>query len=279
MRGMISGIKRMEIHDGDGLRTTVFFKGCPLRCIWCHNPESLSFEKQVAFFKSKCISCGICKNERNEKTAESCPANAIEVFGREYELDDLVEILMQDEPFFQNSGGGVTLSGGECLAQPDFAIALARTLYDKGISVYIDTCGFAKRETLEKIIPYTDKFLYDIKAIDARVHEKCTGKENLLILDNLKFLCGEGCKIEIRYPLVMGYNDCECENIAKKLSGLQGITKVKVLQYHAFSASRYEALDMWNTLPNTQTTLHDIEAAVDVFKRYGLHAVNGIWED
>jgi len=155
MKGMISGIKRMEIHDGDGLRTTVFFKGCPLRCIWCHNPESLSFEKQIAFFKSKCISCGICKNERNEKTAENCPANAIVSYGKEYELDDLVEILLQDVLFFKNSGGGVTLSGGECLAQPDFAVSLVKRLYDKGISVYIDTCGFAKRKIFERMIPFT----------------------------------------------------------------------------------------------------------------------------
>ena len=279
MKGMISGIKRMEIHDGDGLRTTVFFKGCPLRCIWCHNPESLSFEKQAAFFKSKCISCGICKNERNEKTAESCPVNAIEVYGREYEAEELVEILLQDEPFFKNSGGGVTLSGGECLAQPEFCVELAKLLHERGISVYVDTCGCVKRETFEKIIPYVDKFLYDIKAIDATVHEKCTGRHNRLILDNLKFLCEKGCKIEIRYPLVVGYNDTECENAAKYLSGLQGITKVKVLQYHSFAASRYEALGMFNTLPDTQTTLYNIEAAVNIFKSYGVHAVNGMRED
>ena len=279
MNGVISGIKRMEIHDGDGLRTTVFFKGCPLRCIWCHNPESLSFERQVAFFKAKCISCGICKHERNEKTAESCPTGAIEAYGREYETEELVQILLQDEPFFKNSGGGVTLSGGECLAQPEFAVSLARSLHDRGISVYIDTCGYVKREVLGRIIPYVDKFLYDLKAIDARVHERCTGKENHLILDNLKFLCSEGCKIEIRYPLVMGYNDLECERMAKLLSGLQGITKVKVLQYHAFSASRYEALGMRNTLPDVQTTLQDVEAAVNIFKSNGLHAVNGMRED
>ena len=279
MKGMISGIKRMEIHDGDGLRTTVFFKGCPLRCIWCHNPESLSFEKQVAFFKNKCVSCGICENKRNEKTAERCPVNAIEVYGREYELEELVEILLQDELFFKNSGGGVTLSGGECLAQPDFAVALSKKLYERGISVYVDTCGYVKRETFEKIIPYVDKFLYDIKAIDGRVHEKCTGKDNHLILDNLKFLCDERCTIEIRYPLVNGYNDLECENIAKFLSSLRGITKVKVLQYHSFSASRYEALGMLNTLPNTQTTLQDIEKSVSILRNYGLHAVNGMRED
>lgn len=279
MKGMISGIKRMEIHDGDGLRTTVFFKGCPLRCIWCHNPESLSFEKQVAFFKNKCVSCGICENKRNEKTAESCPVNAIEVYGREYELDELVEILLQDELFFKNSGGGVTLSGGECLAQPDFAVALSRKLYDRGISVYIDTCGYVKPEALKKIIPYTDKFLYDIKAIDAMVHKKCTGKDNHLILDNLKLLCDEGCKIEIRYPLVKGYNDLECENIAKFLSCLRGITKVKVLKYHRFSASRYEAFGMIDTLPDAKTTMQDVENAVIILKNYGLNAVNGMLDD
>ena len=279
MKGMISGIKGMEIHDGDGLRTTVFFKGCPLRCIWCHNPESLSFEKQIAFFQNKCISCGICKNERNEEAAQRCPVSAIEVYGREYEVEELFEVLLSDELFFKNSGGGITLSGGECLAQPDFCIALAKLLYERGISVYVDTCGYVKRETLEKMIPYTDKFLYDIKAIDATVHEKCTGRQNRLILDNLKYLCNKGCKIEIRYPLVKGYNDLECEDIAKLLSGLQGITKVKVLQYHSFSASRYEALGMFNTLPDTKTTSYDIEAAVNIFKSYGLHAVNGMRED
>lgn len=279
MKGMISGIKRMEIHDGDGLRTTVFFKGCPLRCIWCHNPESLSFEKQIAFFQNKCISCGICKNERNEEAAQRCPVSAIEVYGREYEAEELAQILLQDEVFFKNSGGGVTLSGGECLAQPDFCIALAKLLYERGISVYVDTCGYVKREIFEKMILYTDKFLYDIKAIDATVHEKCTGRQNRLILDNLKYLCNKGCKIEIRYPLVKGYNDLECEDIAKLLSGLQGITKVKVLQYHSFSASRYEALGMFNTLPNTQTTSFAIEAAVNILKSYGLHAVNGMQED
>ena len=218
-------------------------------------------------------------NAGNEKTAESCPVNAIEVYGREYEAEELAQILLQDEVFFKNSGGGITLSGGECLAQPDFCVALAKLLHERDISVYVDTCGCVKRETFEKIIPYVDKFLYDIKAIDATVHERCTGKENNLILDNLKYLCNKGCKIEIRYPLVKGYNDLECEDIAKLLSGLQGITKVKVLQYHSFSASRYEALGMFNTLPDTQTTSFEIEAAVNIFKNYGLHAVNGMQED
>ncbi len=279
MKGIISGIKRMEIHDGDGLRTTVFFKGCPLRCLWCHNPESLSFEKQVAFFEHKCALCGACGGEKNEITAKKCPTGAIELYGSEYEVDELVEAVLQDETFFKNSGGGVTLSGGECLAQPEFAVALAKRLYERKISVYVDTCGYIKREVLEKIISYTDKFLYDVKAIDADVHKRCTGRDNRLILDNLRFLCQSGCKVEIRYPLVVGYNDKECERIAEELCGLQGITKVKVLQYHSFSASRYEALGMVNTLPDTETTCHDVERAVGVLKNYGLNAVNGMVDD
>lgn len=278
MKGMISGIKRMEIHDGDGLRSTVFFKGCPLKCIWCHNPESIAFEKQTAFFENKCVSCGMCGGIRNEQTAETCPIGAITVFGREYEVDELVDLLLQDGAFFAN-GGGVTLSGGECLAQPDFAVALAKALWSEGVSVYVDTCGFVKRETFERIIPYTDKFLYDIKAIDASAHQVCTGRDNLLIWENLQFLCDRGCNVEIRYPLVMGYNDGECEGIAKKLSGLQGISKIKVLQYHNFAASRYEALGMKNTLPDTQTTFNDVENAVSILKQYGLNAINGMRED
>lgn len=278
MKGLISGIKRMEIHDGDGLRTTVFFKGCPLRCLWCHNPESLSFEKQTAFFKEKCVLCGVCKGEKNENTAKRCPADALWVYGKEYELDELIETLCIEEPFFKN-GGGITLSGGECLSQPDFAVALAKALKERKISVYIDTCGYAKREVLEKIVPYTDKFLYDIKAVDPAIHKKCTGRDNELILSNLRYLCESGCKIEVRYPLVKGYNDTECESIAKALKELGSIEKIKVLQYHSFSASRYEALGMECTMPISETTVNDVEGAVQTLKSYGLNAVNGAVED
>ena len=278
MTGLISGIKRMEIHDGDGLRTTVFFKGCPLRCLWCHNPESLSFEKQVAFFKEKCVSCGTCKGEKSDKTAALCPVDALWLYGKEYDLDGLVEEICIDEPFFKN-GGGVTLSGGECLAQSDFAVSLARALHEKGISVYIDTCGFAKREVFERIIPYADKFLYDVKAVDPEVHVKCTGRDNALILDNLRYLSERGCRIEVRYPLVKGYNDTECEAIAKVLKELRGIENVKVLQYHSLSGSRYEALGLDCTLPKTETTFEDVENAVHVLKSHGLNAINGMTED
>lgn len=279
MIGIISGIKRMEIHDGDGLRTTVFFKGCTLKCVWCHNPESVSFEKQIAFFSEKCMHCGMCQNKRNEETSKNCPTEALITYGKEYDINSLVDEVMQDMAFFENSGGGVTFSGGECLAQADFTVALAKEFFYKGISVYIDTCGYVKQETFEKIIPYTDKFLFDIKAIDPEVHKKCTGQTNELILSNLKFLSERECKIEIRYPLVVGYNDKECEKIGEFLCGLDGITKIKVLQYHNLSGSRYESLEMENTLPKTETTYRDVERAVKILRSYGLNAINGIDED
>ena len=275
MRGMISGIKRMEIHDGDGLRTTVFFKGCPLKCIWCHNPESISFSEQVALFRSKCLGCGACRGERNSKAAEGCPADAILVYGREYGLSELVDEILLDEPFFKNGRGGVTLSGGECLAQGEFAVALAKALHDRGISVYVDTSGYARREIFEEIMPYTDMFLYDIKAVDPERHKIYTGKDNRLILDNLRFLSEAGCNIEIRYPLVCGYNDGECEKIGELLQGLGNIKRVKVLKYHAFASSRYEALSMTDTLPRVETTPADVERAVEILKSFGLEVING----
>ena len=201
---------------------------------------------------------------RTVKTAETCPTEALVAHGEEYDADALVKELLKDRMFFENGGGGVTLSGGECLAQPEFAAEVAKKLYENGISVYIDTCGFVNREALENIIPYADKFLYDIKAIDPEVHKRCTGRDNSLILDNLRFLSDNNRKIEIRYPLVMRYNDGECDKIGAFLMNLKGITKVKVLQYHNFAASRYEALNMANTLPDTKTSPKDVQWAADV---------------
>ena len=278
MKGIVSGIKRMEIHDGDGLRTTVFFKGCPLKCVWCHNPESISPKRQVAFYGEKCISCGACNGERSLENVRYCPACALVSYGKEYTAAELVEEICIDEPFWRD-GGGVTLSGGECLMQADFAVEVARLLYQRGISVYVDTCGHAEKSAFERIIPYVDRFLYDVKAADGAVHKRCTGKDNKLILENLKLLSERGCDIEIRYPLVKGYNDGECQGIARLIAPLSGIKKVKVLKYHSLSASRYEALGMENTLPKTVTEEEDMEKAVNILREYGLPAINGEKED
>ena len=273
MKGIISGIKRMEIHDGDGLRTTVFFKGCPLKCIWCHNPESIGFSPEVAHFEEKCIKCGSCGGVKSLDSSKRCPTDALHLFGEEYTVDELLRVIMEDEPFYRSSGGGVTLSGGECLMQSDFVIALAKALKERGISVFIDTCGYVKREVLEKIIPNTDKFLYDVKAIAPDVHKRCTGMDNRLILDNLQFIAESGCRIEIRYPLVTGYNDGECEAIASLVSRTPCIEGVKVLKYHKLSGSRYKALGMENTLPDTVTTDQDVARAREMLLAYGVRVI------
>lgn len=300
MKGIVAGIKRSAVHDGAGLRTTVFLKGCPLRCVWCHNPETYEFKPQIGFYKAKCMSCGSCVTacpkgavtmkegfpvtDRNlcdgcMACAEYCPGDAREGYGKVWELEDLIEKVLQDKRFFKNSGGGVTVSGGECLAQPEFTIALANALYEQGISVDIDTCGSVKQDIFKRIAPYVDTFLYDIKAIDAQVHEKCTGRDNGLILENLRYLCENGSRVEIRYPYVPGWNDTECDAIGQFLKDLPGITKIKVLGYHNFADGKYDALDMPNTLPDVQVVAADLEKPVAILKSYGLNAVNGMIDD
>ena len=187
--------------------------------------------------------------------------------------------MLQDRDFFESSGGGVTLSGGECLAQPEFAIALAKHLYERGISVDIDTCGFVNPQVLKDIIPYTDTFLYDIKAIDPKVHRKCTGQDNTMNLANLMYLAEAGCKIEIRYPFVPGYNDGECHKIGQFLKEIKRITKVKVLGYHGYADAKYQALWVPDTLPKVTVSAEDVDAAVAILQSYGLSVVNGMCDD
>ena len=300
MEGIICALKRAAVHDGNGLRTTVFFKGCPLKCIWCHNPESIGFLPEIGFFPDTCIGCGECVRSCPQKAitivdgkpvtdrtlcngcgacATYCPGSARVLYGQKQTVEQLTEKLLQDRSFYEHSGGGVTLSGGECLAQPEFVIALARALHAEGISVDIDTCGFARQNVLERIAPYTDTFLYDIKAIDPQVHKRCTGQENELILQNLRWLCENGCKVEIRYPYVPGWNDTQCDAIGAYLKDLPGITKIKVLGYHGYATGKYNALSMDCTLPNVTVTEEDLEKPVGILRSYGLHAVNGLVQD
>lgn len=297
MIGRIFAIKRFAVHDGDGIRTTVFFKGCPLECRWCHNPEGIEFASRLAFYSHKCIGCGECQacperavtlidgkalTDRKKCTlcgecTKACPFGAREIFGRDVEADDLAEELCADQCFFENSGGGVTLSGGECLTQPEFALALLKKLKEKGINTAVDTCGYASRQILESVIPYTDTFLYDIKAIDPKVHEKCTGKDNERILSNFDYLCSRNCNIEVRIPFVVGLNDGEIEKIGEFLQG-KPVKKVTVLKYHDLARSKYTALNMADTMPNNLTDQASASAAVEALRALGLPAIAG-WED
>lgn len=248
MTGNIFEIKRFAVHDGDGIRTTVFFKGCPLRCVWCHNPEGLTPVEQTAFYSHKCIGCGECK--KPHFTPEDCPGEARVLYGRSVTVEELLPRLLEDREFYENSGGGVTLSGGECLLQADFCAVLLRALKEEGIATAVDTCGFVPREALLQVIPYTDIFLYDLKAYDSELHRRCTGQTNERILDNLRYLAECGKAVEIRIPFVPEYNSGEVEKLAKFLAPLQNIKAVRLLPYHNYAASKYKALGMVNTLPS-----------------------------
>ena len=279
-------IKRFAVHDGDGIRTTVFFKGCPLRCEWCHNPEGLSPHAELAYYAHKCITCGECaracpngahKKENGKhildralctacgKCTEVCPVSALTLYGKEVTADELLPTLLEDKDFYENSSGGVTLSGGECLMQYEFCTELLRKLKDEGIHTAVDTCGYVKREALDSVIPYTDVFLYDVKAISTDIHEKCTKKPNEIIIENLKYLNEKGCKIEIRYPYVPSFNDCEAQKIAELVNSLENVTKVRVLPYHNYAGSKYDALGLTHTLPEKLPSDEEIKQAEALF--------------
>ena len=263
MTATIFEIKRFAVHYGDGIRTTVFFKGCPLRCVWCHNPEGLSAIPQTAHYAHKCIGCGECKKEGF--TPEDCLGEATVLYGKEATVQELLDILLEDREFYETSGGGVTLSGGECLIQADFCAELLRQLKEHGISTAVDTCGFVPRSALEKVIPYTDVFLYDVKAVDGAVHLRCTGQDNRQILENLRYLDARGCKIEVRVPFVPEWNDGEMEKIAALLQGMKNVTRVRVLPYHSFAGSKYAALGLEDKLPKQLPADEEVKAAEALF--------------
>ena len=263
MKGRIFEIKKFAVHDGDGIRTTVFLKGCPLRCKWCHNPEGLTGAPILSYAPQKCISCGECVavcptgahvvNESGHtysrekcigcgKCEEVCLGEALKLYGKEVEAKDLLPELLEDRAFYENSGGGVTLSGGEPLLQADFAKELLSLLKNEGISTAVDTSGLVPFSAFEKVVPYTDDFLYDIKAIDEDTHLFCTGVSNRLILENIKRLDEAGKNIEVRYPFVPDHNDGEVEKIGAFLSGIKNLKKVRVLPYHAYAKSKYSYL-------------------------------------
>lgn len=265
MRAIIFAIKHFAVHDGDGIRTTVFFKGCPLRCVWCHNPEGLTAKPQVAYYAHKCIGCGEC--QKKGFATENCLGEARVLYGKDVTVDALLPALLEDRDFYENSGGGVTLSGGECLMQADFCAELLKRLKENGIRTAVDTCGYAERDAFDKVIPYTDIFLYDIKAYDEAIHEKCTLRSNKKILDNLQYLDSLGKNIEIRIPYVPDCNSDQMEKIAIFLSGLKHITKVKILPYHNCAGSKYAALNMTNTLPSRLPCQEELYTARDLIRR------------
>lgn len=297
--GRIVSFKRMAVHDGPGLRTTVFLKGCPLSCRWCHNPECISPLPEAAYIEKKCLHCGeclpVCPASRMEKNTHVfdrsrciacgkcdsfCLGDALTFYGKEISPEEALSVILEDRAFYAESGGGATISGGEPLMQPAFTAELLRLLKSEGIHTALDTCGFASRAAVDAVLPHTDLFLYDMKAASEQVHISLTGQSNRPILENLRYISSLNRPIEIRIPFIPGMNDAEISGIAAILKDIPGITLVRVLPYHPFAASKYASLGMTYAMPETpRPDRAAMAAAVDILKAAGLNAIDGGHEE
>ncbi|MEG6511700.1 trans-4-hydroxy-L-proline dehydratase activase [Desulforamulus ruminis] len=264
-KARIFNIQKFCIHDGPGIRTTVFFKGCPLSCLWCHNPESQNFSKEIFYHPEKCVQCGQCLTKCKQGAVERqgeiltqdrrkcvacgectdfCSHNAREIAGREYSLDELLAEIEKDRPFYEQSKGGVTLSGGEALCQIDFVADLVKACQKRGISVAVDTCGQVPFSSFERILDFVDIFLYDIKIMDPVLHEKYAGQSNRLILENLRRLVERGARVYLRLPLIEGVNTQD-DNIREVIAFIKGMNLplIHLLPYHDMGKSKYLRLN------------------------------------
>lgn len=300
MTPLIFDIKRYAIHDGPGIRITLFVKGCPLSCKWCHNPESQSPQVQKLYTASKCIGAqdciDVCPNDALTltpegivtdydacklcgKCADACPTKAIEMSGKQYTVDELVKIIEREQVLFENSGGGVTISGGEPLMFSEFLTELLDACAKKNIHRTVDTCGFAAPDVLLKVAEKTDLFLYDLKLIDSENHKKWTGVNNKPILDNLKLLAGSGAKINIRIPLIKNVNSGagELTKMAEFISKLPGKKpEVNLLPFHSFAENKLSKMGkQYNGFNMEEPTEEEQIEAVEIFKKFDLEVEIG----
>jgi len=263
--GRIFDIQRFSIHDGPGIRTTVFLKGCPLACFWCHNPEGIRRDSELSFLPEKCIGCGwcfrACPNAAHSmvsgkhvldrdacvvcgRCAEACYSGALEVIGRSVTVEEVLAVVLRDRPFYETSGGGMTLSGGEPLMQGDFTAALLAAAKREGLHCAVETCGHAPWEPFDRILGDVDLFLYDIKETDPALHREYTGADNGLILENLRKLHETGATILLRLPITPGLNDREdhFRGVAELVASLPGRLGVEVMPYHRLGLSKLRRL-------------------------------------
>jgi pyruvate formate lyase activating enzyme len=245
MNGLVFDIQRFSVHDGPGIRTTVFLKGCPLRCLWCHNPEGLTAAPQLQFFSDACIGCGRCGTRSQLSDAEHCPTEALKVCGRRMDEEEILREVRRDRLFYGDTGG-ITISGGECLLQADFVASVLGRAKAEGFHTAIDTCGYVPWTSIEKTLDVCDLYLYDVKCIDPARHKAYTGVENQRILENLHRLSACNKDIWIRTPVIPGFNDSEEEMtaIAEQLAPLPSVRRVTLMPYHTLGADKYPSLGL-----------------------------------
>ncbi|MFD3158532.1 trans-4-hydroxy-L-proline dehydratase activase [Haloimpatiens sp. FM7330] len=298
MRGTIINIQKYSIHDGPGIRTTVFFKGCPLNCWWCHNPESQNKSKELMYWKDKCTVCGMCVkkcsqaaielkdglliNDREKciacgKCVDFCSNNAREIVGKEVSVREVIKEVEKDIIFYEESGGGVTFSGGEPMFQYEFLNELIDICKTKGIHTAVDTTGFTSWDKLKEIASKADLFLYDLKTMDSKKHKKYTGVDNEIILNNLKKLSIIHNNIYVRIPIIPGINDDE-DNLKRSAEflGQLRIKKVNLLPYHKYGMDKYERLKKSYKLIDKEEPSDEIMSEIsEYFVKSGLNVKIG----
>lgn len=292
--GLIFDIQKYSLHNGPGIRTTVFLKGCPLACAWCHNPEGLSPRAEVVLIENRCASCGECRRACPESQSapgtgalpplvehcelcgactEVCPTGARRIIGQEISLGQLLETIEQDRIFYEDSGGGVTFSGGEPLCQFEFLQEALAVCCDRRLHTVVDTCGYAREQDLLALAPLTGLFLYDLKIMDDAKHRRYTGVSNVRVLSNLQALGASHERIWIRVPVVPGINDGDqdLEGLARFAARLPGVQQVNLLPYHQHGLTKSRRLGRASPLAEVAiSSAESMNRAVAIFSSFGL---------
>ena len=300
MTGLVFNIQRFSVNDGPGIRTTVFLKGCPLHCLWCHNPESISPKKELIVREDRCIRCGdcmsLCKNgaiSRQEgefvtsrelckqcgDCVDLCYAEAREIVGKEMTVEEVMNEIEKDSLFFDESGGGVSFSGGEPLLQHEFLLGLLKACKHKGHHTVVDTTGFTTPAILERTVPFVDLFLYDLKTLDDKKHKEYTGVSNQTILENLRLLVRLHKEVIVRIPVIPGVNETseDIQQIGSFIEALGGIREVQLLPYHQTGVDKYRRLGLDYRMKQVvpPTTQHMNEIASELGDHVSLVSVGG----
>jgi len=289
MTGLITNIQRFSTHDGPGIRTTVFFKGCPLRCKWCHNPETIALKPEIQFFSEICVGCGSCgdvcpngahrlENGTNVfrreicrvcfRCVDACMRGALLCAGKELTAAEALAVIGKDRQYYENSGGGVTLSGGEPFLQQDFALEILSGARTDGIHTAVDTAACVTFETIFSLLPFIDLFLLDLKHMDGSKHKAYTGADNGQILETARDILDSGIPTEVRTPVIAGFND-DLENAARMadfIAGYPNVRKVKLLPYHSFGENKARSLGYEQEIfnPPVSGALEKMAACFDV---------------